>query len=274
LAFDDQKGLILRRLKPEKPLDHTRLSSRLPLVPILQAPQKKPLGSLWLTEKGWNDTLAGKIPPSTELHASGALWKSELRLGIALDGQTRTAADGKLFTSNAISLHNGVGFLVGIEGVGTSLPECGGLRLAGDGRGADYRLCTWKMAPPPVERIRSTGAFRLVMVTPGIFNTGWVPSLVENIDGTYRLRGKGFSARLACAALAGSETVSGWDLAREAPKPALRAVPAGSVYWFDEFDGQVDALASWVENGLWTDGEASVHRAEGFNRAHLGVWIE
>ena len=38
------------------------------------------------------------------------------------------------------------------------------------------------------------------------------------------------------------ETVSGWDVARRQPKPALRAAPAGSVYWLDDFQGDPAAI--------------------------------
>ena len=38
---------------------------------------------------------------------------------------------------------------------------------------------------------------------------------------------------------------------RWAPKTAQRVAPAGSVYWFDQFDGDAGKLAAWVAGGLW-----------------------
>ena len=89
-----------------------------------------------------------------------------------------------------------------------------------------------------------------------------------------RITGTDFSARLACAAVPRGELVSGWNLLKNEPKPALRAVPAGSVWWFDEFEGDTGKLAEWVAGGLWDDNDAidASRRAEGWNRAWLGAW--
>jgi len=44
------------------------------------------------------------------------------------------------------------------------------------------------------------------------------------------------------------------------------------VYWFDDFAGDVGKLAEWVASGLWGDNPDRQRRAEGFNRAWLGLW--
>jgi CRISPR-associated protein Cmr3 len=106
------------------------------------------------------------------------------------------------------------------------------------------------------------------MSTPGIFPQGWLPERV--VDGT--LMGEGFSARLVAASISRYEIISGWDIARWSPKPALRTVPVGSVYWFDQLDGDVGKLAEWVSGGLWSDTSDSQRRAEGFNQAMLAAW--
>jgi hypothetical protein len=56
------------------------------------------------------------------------------------------------------------------------------------------------------------------------------------------------------------------------PKLAQRAVPAGTVYWFDQLEGDVRKLADWVDEGIWGDDADPVRRAEGFNRARLAAW--
>ena len=70
---------------------------------------------------------------------------------------------------------------------------------------------------------------------------------------------------------------SGWDLARWLPKTAQRVASAGSVYWFDQFEGDAGKLANWVAGGLWPDNvtmqsDQTQRRAEGFNNALLGHW--
>jgi CRISPR-associated protein Cmr3 len=74
------------------------------------------------------------------------------------------------------------------------------------------------------------------------------------------------------------DTVSGWDLARWQPKPALRAAPAGSVYWLDELDTTPEAFRKLAATGLWAESgedakpESASRRAEGFNRFWLAAW--
>ena len=63
------------------------------------------------------------------------------------------------------------------------------------------------------------------------------------------------------------QIVSGFDIARSTPKPALRAAPAGSVYWLEDLDATPAALAKLAETGLWLSGlHNDPRRAEGFNR--------
>jgi CRISPR-associated protein Cmr3 len=80
-------------------------------------------------------------------------------------------------------------------------------------------------------------------------------------------------ARLVSACVPRAQVVSGWDLAREKPKPAVRAAPAGSVYWFEEMEGPVDGLRRLALEGLWASGaEDGSRRAEGFNAVLVAAW--
>jgi CRISPR-associated protein Cmr3 len=50
----------------------------------------------------------------------------------------------------------------------------------------------------------------------------------------------------------------------------LRAVPTGSVYWLDDFQGDPAALDVLANEGLALDDKA--RRAEGFNNCLLAAW--
>ena len=204
-----------------------------------------------------------------------ALYKPETRLGIALDAASRTASDGALYTTEAIGFKNGAGFVVGVRGAGDLLAAEGMLRLGGDGKAARYREVPFD--PPAAVVPHAGGRFRMLLTTPAVFSDGWLLTGVVPEGASMRLRGPGFSARLACAAIGRHEVVSGWDLAQWRPKTAQRAAPAGSVYWFDEFDGDGGKLAGWVAGGLWPENETlsserQQRRAEGFNNALLCAW--
>ena len=105
-----------------------------------------------------------------------------------------------------------------------------------------------------------------MLTTPGLFEHGWLPTGIFVDDGcTVRLHG--VRARLVAAAVPRAEIISGFDIANSRPKPALRAAPAGSVFWLEDLDAAPDALRKLVETGLWR-GELhnDARRAEGFNR--------
>jgi CRISPR-associated protein Cmr3 len=76
-----------------------------------------------------------------------------------------------------------------------------------------------------------------------------------------------------CAAVPRHEVISGWDLARWQPKPALRAVPTGSVYWLDELEATPEALRKLASQELWSEPcEDAERRAEGFNRITFAAY--
>ncbi|AGX86921.1 type III-B CRISPR module-associated Cmr3 family protein [Candidatus Symbiobacter mobilis] len=278
-------------------------SGPLPMQAMLRsASQAKPEGGVWLNWAGWLAYLQGQLPTIDQTVKTSHLAKPDPRLGIGMDSTTRTTQQGLIYTTEGFAFRpaelglasgsgvggsgkesNGetepppagaTGYLAAVEGIGSLLPAQGLLRLGGDGRSARWQrldVAAWRVpTPPPAKR------FRLVLHTPGWFSGGWLPEGVQrNAAGDYILQGKGFSARLVCAAAGRRECISGWDLYEWKPKSAHMVVGAGSVYWFDDFDGDWDKLAEWVEAGLWPQNlstEQAQRRAEGYNRAWLAAW--
>lgn len=264
---------VLVPLEPSALPPGLQASTLLPMQALLKYRQAKPVNG-WLDQRGLEAHLAGERRQRAIDEKD--LFGRELRLGIAMNGHTRTAAEGALYTTEAVAFREGAGFFIGIEGAADLIPDHGMLRLGGDGRAARYQRVetdAWSPLQAPLARIRATRRFRLVLATPATFVRGWIPNgVVRENDGTFRLKTPDFTARLACAAVPRHEVVSGWDLARWRPKTAQRAVPAGSVYWFDDLDGDPDKLAAWVREGIWADEVVKPRRAEGFNLAWLGAW--
>ena len=265
LVFDE--GQALRALEPQALPDGVLASTPegLPKVAVLRQPgAAKPESGWLLSHDGIAAYLAGQAIQPAHLVKQADLWAREARVGIGLSRDSRTAEDGKLFTVEHTvprqPEHDGlvVGLAVNLAGTGERLPEEGFIRLGGDGRAASIAAMTAPGLPVPLERIRQTRRFKLVLTAPGLFPGGWLPH--------------GLNARLVCAAVPRFEVVSGWDLAAWAPKDAERAVPAGAVYWFEDFDGDPGKLAAWVAGGLWGQNPDSQRRAEGYNRAWLGAW--
>jgi CRISPR-associated protein Cmr3 len=260
-------------------------AGELPLrATLAAAKQDKPKGGVYLHASGLQQHLQGQLPAVAAQVDSKHLYRRDPRLGIGLNAQAGTVEEGLIYTTEGFAFspasdtaparYASTGFLIGLQGVGDLLPQQGTLRLGGDGRSAQYQRVTF--APPRID-LKGAQRFRLLLQTPALFKLGWLPEgVTRQDDGSYRLRGPGYSARLACAAVGRREVVSGWDLYQWRPKPAQAAVPAGSVYWFDDFQGDARKLATWAENGLWPDDLDTLQqarRAEGYNCALLGAWI-
>jgi CRISPR-associated protein Cmr3 len=253
---------------------HAALASShpLPLTPVLHQPETgKPKGGLWLTATGMLAWQRGEAIDKHKGHwlASSELWRLDPRLGIALEAGKATAAEGQLYTSEAIALKPGVVFVASVKGAQGLLPHGGLLRFGGDGHGARLRQAACALPVCDSAALARAGRFRLLLTSPGIFPQGWpLPGLDTEGDGRWHFHGA--SARLVCAAVPRLETVSGWDVARRQPKPALRAAPAGSVYWLDDFQGDAAVLDALQRDGLPCPDPT--RRAEGFNACLLAHW--
>ena len=286
------KPAAVRALKPTPPA--SGLSSSMPFaqLPVLaETTRGKPAGGYWLTEAGWQQYLTGQVPAPTQLVKSSTLWSLDHRVGVGLDAATRRAADGRLFSVQAVAMvghgqrigtdretgkpvlvNYDVGFLATVSGAAP--PTDGLLRLGGDGRAAAiHAQADYRLPEPDYDKIAEARRCRLVLATPGIFADGWLPTGVVQADGEFRFDLHGVKGRLVCAAVPRAEVISGWDLAHWQPKPALRAVAAGGVYWLDQLDTTPDGLRKLVESGLWPIAEHNdPRRAEGFNRCAVAAY--
>jgi CRISPR-associated protein Cmr3 len=260
-------------LRPTVSAAGLQSSTPLVLLPVLgEHERRKPALGYWLTEAGWKKYLAGTVPDTSDLVKSTALWSFDYRVGVGLEASTRRAADGRLFSMQAVAMCAGVGFLASVAGA--EPPTDGTVRLGGDGGAAAVSLVERPQEAFDFTAIAAARRCRLVLTTPGIFERGWLPTGVsQTAEGDYRFELHGVRARLICAAAPRFEVVSGWDLAKWQPKTAQRAVPAGSVYWLGELEGTPEALRNLVEQGLWGEPcEDVTRRAEGFNRLTFAAY--
>jgi len=246
-------------------------------LPVLRTPaQGKMRTGLMLNPQGLTAYLEGAAIRREHLTETKDLWQSETRLGIALSALTRSAEGGRIYTSMVVAMKKDAGFVVGVAGAGDFLPKSGLLRFGGDGRAVEISPCSVPVPEPPWDVLQQTGQFRVIFQTPGLFPDGWRLPGFERENGGWRWVCDDFQARLAAVALPRSEVISGWDMALSLPKPALKSVPAGSVYWFEDFRGEIVALKRLLSNGVQTKqkGIFCQRQAEGFNRVLVGAWPE
>ena len=245
-------------------------STSLPQLAVLaQSGRSKPASGWWLRQRGWERYLQGAPLDADDVEHASRLWRFDERVGIGLNADTRSAEDGKLFTVRALAMSAGIGFISGTSGA--RAPENTTLRLGGDGRGARVSGIRLETPEPDYGALLQAGRCRIVLTSPGLFAGGWqLPGMDTN---SQLLVLPGLRARVVAAALSRAETISGWDLAQQCPKPAMKAASAGSVYWLEDLESSADALRKLVTHGLWMDPcEDTARRAEGFNRFSFATY--
>lgn len=174
----------------------------------------------------------------------------EQRVGIALNSQTNTAEEGKLYTINYVRLKDGWSFYAKIENL-SALPKKGTIKFGGANRVCYYEELEedplriyWREKIDEIlkEKINKTKKFKLVFLTPTIFKNGWLPECITLKEEDYILKLDSIEAKLLTAAVGKPKFISGWDIANRRPKPLRKLVPSGSVYYFELISGDIDDL--------------------------------
>ena len=197
----------------------------------------------WLDMHAMTDYLTGAVRVTPE-RLDDAPTDEETRTGIEIAAGSRTVESGKFYTVQVqrprwqSGKEKATGLLVQAQTPDGYPVRDGYLPLGGEGRSmylrclADYQ--------PALDRdgartaiaqaiCRDEGRFRLYLATPGVFagvaGNGVIPSALA--------AGQHAGLRFRLVALASGKPVlvGGWDLARGAPRPLRRAVPAGTVYY-------------------------------------------
>lgn len=290
-------------LKPRKPStraracwsdDDTARATDALWRPELDSPDK-PLGlpDWWAQEDAmawlgapdaFNDALyGGLVERSPKL-------ETRLDMRLAIDPETRTARAGHLFgieTRETLATpHLGareLGVRLGItRATNANLPAPGPVwRFGGEGRVAEVKavpIDPWAWPAKAYEGWAPSTCFRLLVVTPCAFATGWLPDFLEAASDRFTgnlplVDGSSLPVTLRAAAIDRPVPVSGWDFTAKsggAPKASHLLVPAGSVYYF-ESDRTLDPKDL---SNLWLTSlqSAGQPRRDGFGLVVPGAW--
>ncbi|MBN1830356.1 MAG: type III-B CRISPR module-associated protein Cmr3 [Deltaproteobacteria bacterium] len=126
------------------------------------------------------------------------------------------------------------------------LGEKGIISLGGEARSAYFSVLKEEEAPSLFSektknellgKLTGKSKFKLCLLTPAVFKKGWLPDGIdeqgeEDNKSYFFSLGDGVKARLVAAAVGKRREIGGWNLAARGPRPLKRAVPAGSVYFF------------------------------------------
>jgi len=197
----------------------------------------------------WNDLLdfrhGDAAPTYADLKQRG--WSpppGDRRTHVAIDPVTLAADPGRLFQTEGLDLdptnawlsknasESGLRLLAYCR---EPLPE-GLVHLGGERRLARLRpeLETAWPAPRPgwFDAIAKAGGLTLTLLTPALFTAGYRPGwLADDLEGEAPLA-PGLRLRLIATAVERWQPHSGWDLARNQPRPTRKLISAGATYWF------------------------------------------
>ncbi|GEM_PF-5634987 len=156
------------------------------------------------------------------------LFNKEIRTGTGISDDKNTVIEGKLFTTEFIRPKEEVRYFVEIEiDDAVKFPEEGNMLLGGDMRTVNYYIANNSFTGIFVqnrkkvkEKVKMYGEFKLILLTPGVFEKGYMIDFDENI---MELKGM---------AIGSYTMVSGWSIADKKSKLSYRAVPEGSYYVF------------------------------------------
>lgn len=192
-------------------------------------------------------------------------FKSENKIGIARERTTFTSKEGHLYRIPLIRLEKKVSILVKIEGV-EDIPESGIIVIGGESKTARIQIIS-----NLIEDLENFDVelkdkiFKIYFATPSIFNKGLLPSWIDHNSfvGEY----KGIKLKLICACIGKYKYIGGWNMAKNKPKPLCRAIPAGSVYYFQILD---DSSIDKIKETFHLRNISDVSPEEGFGLTFIG----
>lgn len=207
------------------------------------------------------------------------LIEREPKIGIARSRETLSSEEQMLYRIEMSRFKNSdgnFGLIVDYD-CPENLPQKGLLKLGGEGKSFAYQDVVLDLSllfshlGSVKTAIESTGRFKLYFATPAIFKRGWLPSWLSDhtLPGAYPPKNTApIRLKLITAAVGKPVPVGGWDMAKGEAKPTWRAVPAGSVYYFELLDrDRIDDLIAAFHYQNISDERAD----EGYGLALIGV---
>ena len=207
------------------------------------------------------------------------LVEREPKTGITRSKDTLSSEEHMLYRIDMSRFKNSdgnYGFVVDYK-CPKNLPQKGLLKLGGEGKSFVYRDIDFDAdsLSSHLQKVKTaiqlTGRFKLYFATPPIFQHGWLPSWLNSntLSGKYSVRNTSpIPLKLIAAAVGKPIPVGGWNMATGEAKPTYRAVPAGSVFYFELSDkNRIDDLITAFHYQNISDERSE----EGFGLALIGI---
>lgn len=186
--------------------------------------------------------------------------KIEHKIGIGIDKNSGTSEEGKLYRTGMNRL-NYLNLLIEFDDL--DLPASGFLKLGGEGRAVSFEIFSSEKFDLSFQVKGNYKFFKLYLLTPAIFKNGWLPEWIDErtLIGEYQ----GLKLKLVTASIGKTIYIGGFDMKARKPKPMYKAVPAGSVYYF-EFEGEIQTAFKLLNQKAISD----FYSEQGFGIAYVG----
>lgn len=209
----------------------------------------------------------------------------EDRYGIAIEPETSAVEEGMFFNTHRVrfkrhwrrGLHESVLSVQvrfskqSVDSGGGSaffnniLMEKGGLAFCGGERGrVNIRIRTSNphVNHPAVQNMYDKKRFFLYLCTPALFEDGWKPAKWPACFD---------DATLVSIALRKSSWVSGWDSGK-GPRPLLRAVPEGTVYYFETSGWEKENFDELIDKYHFNQSISDFYSCAGYGITCIGTF--
>lgn len=192
------------------------------------------LDGSYLKKSNFKKYLANKTIGSFENEES--FITKESKIGIGLNKKTRTTVEGLLYRVEMLRYKD---LKIVVDFNNLELKSDGLMRLGGEAKGAIYKEVD-SLDFPKVETL-SGNRFKLYLLTPTIFENGWYPSWIDSDNG-FVGEFNGYKLKLIASSIGKYQSIGGFDMKKREPKEMIKAVPTGSVYYFEILDGDKEKV--------------------------------
>lgn len=193
----------------------------------------------------------------------------EAKIGIGIDKNLGISKESRLYR---IDFKRPKDLSLIVEFDGLEIKEESVIRIGGEGKYVSYRECKEYMLISDsfnvIKDVNINNRFKISLLTPAIFKNGWIPMWINEEDFIFE-SGK-FKIKLVAAAIGKYILIGGYDIANNKPKLMLKAVPAGSTYYFEIVEGNSKDIIEYFHMKSISD----IMQNEGYGISFVSKWGE
>ena len=218
--------------------------------------------NVFISEVDLEDYLNNK----KEIYYENEIHSYEYKIGIGLNRKINTVEEGKLYRVPLVRLNDEVKFLVEFEILNgefknISLNDLGYIKLGGENKVSFYKKVSNANHQMDINKDKFKGIFKLYLKTPAIFKNGYIADWM--LKGEY----KGLTFNFLTCTVGRYKTIGGFDMKDNKIKTTLKAVPEGSVYYFETKETDLEKITQVFEEESISD----FYKNEGFGLVLVGI---